>query len=327
MQTPIRTGSRILAAQIVLATFSSLAVAQSSQRAADDGRRISGAIYNLGAYERLPDDVRRELDQTATRASYDSALQDHNFVLERVRYRSDGLSVIAYVYRPARNDLAPRPAIIYSRGSFIAGDLAPVLAPMFHRLALEGFTVVAPQYRGSDGGEGKDEMGGADVNDVLNAVRLAASLRGVDSSQLFLYGESRGGMMTYQAIRAHAPIKAAAVVGAFTDLDSLLARDPRSRGAAAKIWPDYASRSAEIATKRSADRWARELTVPLLILHGGADPQVPPSQALRLALKLDELGRAYELHVVAGGSHTLFARAAERDAAVATWFRRYATTR
>lgn len=251
--------------------------------------RVSGAVYSLLAYEGLPDAIRKELDQTATRAAYDSVQGDHDFVLERVKYWSDGLSVIAYVYRPARNNQTRRPAIIYSRGSFIAGDLAPALAPMFHRLALEGFTIVAPQYRGSDGGEGTDEMGGADVRDVLNAVRLATNIPGVDSSQIFLYGESRSGMMTYQAIRAHAPVKAAAVVGAFSDLDSLLARDPRSRGAAAQIWPDYATRSGEIAIKRSAERWASELTVPLLILHGGADPQVSPRQALRLALKLDDL--------------------------------------
>ncbi len=271
--------------------------------------------------------MRRELDQTATRLAYDRARRDDNFILERVRYWSDGLSVVAYVYRPARNPSRLRPAIIYSRGSYIAGDLAPVLAPMLHRLALEGYTIVAPQYRGSDGGEGKDEMGGPDVDDVLNAIHLAASLPGIDSARMFLYGESRGGMMTYQAIRARAPVKAAAVVGAFADLDSLLANDPRSRGAATQIWPDYASRSAEIANKRSADRWAGDLTVPLLILHGGADPQVSPRQALRLALKLDELGRTYELHVFAGGSHTLFARAAERDAAVAAWFRRYSKER
>src|SRR5215210_6160913 len=232
-RTRNRTRSLILVAQIALAAFSSAAAAQSSRRAVADGDRLTSVVYNLIAYEELSDAIRRDLDQTATRAAYDSARADHNFVLERVKYRSDGLSVVAYVYRPVRNGLPRRPAIIYSRGSFIAGDLAPALASMFHRLALQGFTIVAPQYRGSDGGEGRDEMGGADVNDVLNAVRLAAQIPGIDSSQIFLYGESRGGMMTYQAIRARAPVKAAAVVGAFTDLDSLLTNDPRSRGAAA----------------------------------------------------------------------------------------------
>lgn len=43
----------------------------------------------------------------------------------------------------------------------------------FHRLALQGFLVIAPQYRGSDGGEGKNEIGGADLNQLTVAFSLA----------------------------------------------------------------------------------------------------------------------------------------------------------
>jgi hypothetical protein len=35
-----------------------------------------------------------------------------------------------------------------------------------------------------------------------------------------MYGESRGGMMTFQAIRRDLPVDAAAVFGAFTDLEA-----------------------------------------------------------------------------------------------------------
>jgi dipeptidyl aminopeptidase/acylaminoacyl peptidase len=62
--------------------------------------------------------------------------------------------------------------------------------------------------------------------------------------------------------------------------------------------------------------------VPLLILHGGTDPQVSPRQALRLALRLDERAHPYELHILAGGSHTLAERAAARHSFVIAWFRK-----
>jgi dipeptidyl aminopeptidase/acylaminoacyl peptidase len=62
--------------------------------------------------------------------------------------------------------------------------------------------------------------------------------------------------------------------------------------------------------------------VPLLILHGGADPQVSPRQALRLALRLDERAHPYELHILAGGSHTLAEQAVVRDSLVIAWFRK-----
>jgi len=167
-------------------------------------------------------------------------------------------------------------------------------------------------------------VGGADVADVRNAIRLARGMPGVDTARLFLYGESRGGMMTYQALRDGAAVRAAAVVGAFTDLDSLLAGDPRSRQAAAVLWPRLAEERASIVPRRSAAYWTDSLRAPLLLLHGGGDRQVSPRHALRLALALDAAGLAYELHVLAGGSHTLAERAAERDALVVAWFRRHA---
>ena len=40
--------------------------------------------------------------------------------------------------------------------------------------------VVASQYRGNAGGEGKEEFGGKDVNDVLNLLPLLESLPKAD---------------------------------------------------------------------------------------------------------------------------------------------------
>ncbi|MEQ1834391.1 MAG: prolyl oligopeptidase family serine peptidase, partial [Candidatus Eisenbacteria bacterium] len=171
------------------------------------------------------------------------------------------------------------------------------------------------------GGEGVDDMGGADVDDVRHALTVAAGRPGADPAHLHLYGESRGGMMALQAMRDGARVRSAAVMGAFTDLDSLLAGDERARGAAAHIWPDFPARRAELALRRSAVRWADSLRVPLLLLHGGADRSVSPRQSLALATRLDALGREYELHVLVGGSHTLAERGAQRDSMVIGWFR------
>lgn len=258
------------------------------------------------------------------REEYAEAVADSRFRMERIVYASGGLRVVAYAWSPVRPPAAPLPVVVFNRGSYVRGDIGAELAPMCRRLALAGFAVIAPLYRGSDGGEGRDEMGGADLADLMCVPALAAGLGGADTSRLFLYGESRGGMMVFQALRDGFPAKAAAVFGAFTDFDSLVASDPQTYDRVCPaIWPDFATRRTEIATRRSALRWADRLEAPLLLMHGGADGGVNPALTLHLAERLQRLGREYELHVYAGDGHALKKNHVDRDARAADWFRRH----
>ena len=130
--------------------------------------------------------------------------------------------------------------------------------------------------------------------------------------------------MVFQALRDGFPAKAASVFGAFTDLDTLIASDPALYDRLCpSIWPDFATSRDAIVTRRSAVRWAERLRAPLLLMHGGADSGVSPAQTLRLAERLQSLGREYELHVYAGDGHTLRKNQADRDARAAEWFRRH----
>ena len=60
-------------------------------------------------------------------------------------------------------------------------------------LSRNGYVVLASQYRGNDGGQGQEEFGGADVNDVLNLMPLARSLSFADAKNTVILGFSRGG--------------------------------------------------------------------------------------------------------------------------------------
>jgi dipeptidyl aminopeptidase/acylaminoacyl peptidase len=147
----------------------------------------------------------------------------------------------------------------------------------------------------------------------------------IDPAALFLYGESRGGMMTLQAIRDGFPARAAAVFGAFTDLDMLLQEDAKAAAVARQIWPDFDSNRTAIAERRSAVRWADRISTPLLIMHGGADTNVSPRHALQLAAALEQHKKTYELVIVAGARHVLGPFEAERDARAVRWFQRHLT--
>ena len=275
--------------------------------------------FSLPAYESIP-----KIENYATRAEYDAAKTDARYTLDKVAYRSGDLQVFAYVYGPATTATTKKlPVVVFNRGSYTWTEFAGEYLLLFQRMAEAGFLVVAPMYRGSGGAEGRDELGGADLEDLFATTGLLRQLPNADIENVFMYGESRGGMMTYQAVRDRYPLRAAAVFGAFTDLGALTASVPRFQTMGKMIWADYETNRKAIETRRSAVQWADALRVPLLIMHGGSDRDVPPSQALALASRLQALGYPYELVIRAGASHTLAQWRAERDAHAIEWFRRH----
>lgn len=287
-----------------------------------DGTIVERQTYQFPSYEKALETTK--IRDIASKEDYERAIGDTNFEFQRLKYMSDGLKVTAYLYKPKRVS-GKLPAIIFNRGSLILGDIAPELVSLFHRLASEGFVVLAPMYRQSDGGEGRDEMGGGDVNDLMNTVALAKSLDFIDVNNLFLYGESRGGVMTYLAIKKNFPANAAAVYGAFTDLEALIKDNPQVYRPQMlnQLWPDFDSRKDEIFRSRSAIFWPESLSTPLLIMHGGADRGLNPSQSLTIAQKLQSLGKTYELIIYGGDGHRLARNQADRDGRAVAWFRKH----
>jgi dipeptidyl aminopeptidase/acylaminoacyl peptidase len=126
-----------------------------------------------------------------------------------------------------------------------------------------------------------------------------------------------------QAIRDGFHARAAAVFGAFTDLDMLLEHDAKAAAFSRQIWPDFDSSRKAIAERRSAVRWADRIGMPLLIMHGGADTLVSPRHALQLAAALEQNKKTYELVIVAGARHVLTPFEAERDARAVRWFQQH----
>jgi dipeptidyl aminopeptidase/acylaminoacyl peptidase len=260
-----------------------------------------------------------------TPAEYARAIGDRAFVMERVTYLSDGLEVHAYLYRPAAPPKGKRlPVIVYNRGSYVRDDFSPEVLMLGNRLGREGYVVVAPMLRGSGGAGGHDEMGGADLHDLINIVAVIKEIPYADATRLFLYGESRGGIMCLLAAKHNFPAQAIAVWGAITDLGLFLAENSSARRITPTIWPGFPAQEAEIVESRSAIRWPEKINVPVLLMNGGADSQVPPLHAIQLASALHKLGKPYELKIFYGENHIATGRAQERDEEAVRWFRRFA---
>jgi dipeptidyl aminopeptidase/acylaminoacyl peptidase len=269
-------------------------------------------------------DAERGLQWSSSRDEYDAARADERFVFEQFTYESDGLTVGAYLYRPSIRPDRPLPVIVYNRGSYIRPTgFAGEMLVMANRYARAGFIVVAPHYRGSNGWQGRDEMGGADLADLMNIVPQLARIEGADRTRVYLAGESRGGMMVYQALRDGFPARAAAVWGAFTDLGALLSPGRPEAKVGPQIWPDLEQNRDAIVERRSAIRWADRIRTPVLIMHGTADEDMPLEHSQRMDAELTRLGKTHRFLTFEGQQHRIGGRGAERDAAAIEWFRRF----
>ncbi len=284
-----------------------------------NGDLISRSAVAFPAYEDATG-----IEMYYDKSTYDQAVSDKEVSIEKIVYHSDGLKVVAYLSTPVGTGKGSYPVIIFNRGSGARNDISYVHAPLFKKLVHAGFIVLAPALRGSEGGEGVDEVGGRELNDIMNIVPLLKHLHIADAGRLFMLGESRGGIMTYLAIKEKFPIKAAAVVGANTDMASYLKDRPWAEQFFKDSFPEYPTKKDSILQTRSALYWAEALNVPLLILNGQADPQVDPLHALQLASKLTVSGKTYQLLILEGGNHILSGvHTDRRDQEMIAWFKKH----
>lgn len=237
----------------------------------------------------------------------------------RIKYSSDDLKVVGFIVLPPKQ-LKKHKVLIYNRGGNREfGKITQKNLKYLSYLASKGYVVLASQYRGNDGGGGKEEFGGEDINDVLNLIQIAKSLSFVDPSKIVMLGYSRGGMMSYLAIKNGADIKAAAVVGGVTDL----IENGKDRPEMASLFRELIGSDRDKWRERSAVYWADQINVPVLILHGAEDWRVDVSQAKMLASKLDQAGKVHKLIIYPDGDHGLNTHRPQRNEEIFSWFSSY----
>lgn len=307
--------------------FIALPFLSAAQTAPADGTILGARPYEFPAYVDAHGYTRLDGSQDAiekywTRDEYENAVTDERFEFQKLLYASDGLSVVAYVLRPVGH-ATPLPTVVFNRGSGMHKDIAPVLIPYMRRLAQEGYVVIAPMYRQTDGGEGIDANGGDDLNDLLNILPVIRELPYADENNIFMTGESRGATMVYQAIRENFPMRAAAVWGGYTDMQPLIEQQPMLADYARQNWPGFGDDLQASIERRSAVYWPESFQVPVLLMHGESDGSIPVSQTLDLAGKLQQAGKLYGLIVFAEDNHILHRSQFERDRVALNWFRRF----
>ena len=250
-----------------------------------------------------------------------------NTITEKITYLSNGLKVKGYISYPVDGS-KKYPCVIWNRGgignkgvidSFTARGL-------FGQIASWGYIVFATQYRGNDGGEGKDEFGGEDVNDVLNLIPLADEIEIADTEKWGIEGWSRGGMMTYLTLTKTDIFKCAIVSGGIANLRCSSDESPFMRRLYEVTMGKYKGEEFyEKCESRSIVKFADKLSkeTPILIVHGTADERVLPHDSLDLSYKLLELKIPFRLVMLEGGDHFMKKHRKEVDEMRRMWYEKY----
>jgi dipeptidyl aminopeptidase/acylaminoacyl peptidase len=247
--------------------------------------------------------------------------------MERLTYESNKLKVKAYMVKPAKP--GKYPVLIYNRDGYKEFGLINELfcAAELSHYARWGYVVIASQYRGYEGEEGKDEIGGEEIHDVLNLIPLLASEPSADTSRIGMYGFNRGGMMTYQALTRTQKIDAAIVESGISNfyLYAAIHAEDGFYETMEQMIPEYWSDKSGAIRKRSMAYWPDDLNpeTPILILHGSSDWEVHPAESTEASDVLFRIRFPHRLILYEGGSNGLPEFKEEKLATMRLWLNKY----
>lgn len=255
------------------------------------------------------------LDEIETPKEYAETVNTY-----RIRYRSGECEVEGYLALP-KKIIGQVPAIIFNRGgNRDYGSLKPMWVSRF---ASYGYISVGSQYRGNCGGTGREEFGGADVDDVIKLIDLVLELSFVQKEGVYMAGHSRGGMMTYLACARDSRIKAATIGAGLADCfimyDRFDGKEYDMRQDCCELIGGSPRELPEEYEKRSAVCWADQIIPPLLIFQGTDDWRVIPGQAYEMDRALTAAGKEHKLVIFEGADHSLQGTTYIDD--VIEWFR------
>ncbi|WP_458118878.1 alpha/beta hydrolase family protein [Paenibacillus sp. Z6-24] len=206
---------------------------------------------------------------------------------------------IACPLRPATRPVTEGtyPVLVYCRGGI--GRVGSVRMDWLERFAQHGHIVFAPCYRGAEGGQGRDEFGGADVEDVLSGIRWLSQLPFTNEQRISVMGFSRGSvnaaLTTVQSVQL--PIHRLILWGGVSDLAHTYEERIDLRRMLKRVVGGSTGKYPERYEARSPAALAERIDCPVLIIHGRQDLQVDFSHADRMIRRLEELDKPYDVQI------------------------------
>lgn len=169
-----------------------------------------------------------------------------------------------------------------------------------------GYVVLQPEYRGSTGFGAAflaaiyQHFGDRAYEDVDSATDYAIAQGWADPGRLAIFGWSAGGFMTSWTVTQTSRYKAAIEGAGITDWAPFMWTSDIQQIDYDARWTDE---DPEAFRKFSAVDFDRNVTTPLLILHGEADPRVPTFQGIEYFQILAARGKTVRLVTYPGSPH------------------------
>lgn len=231
--------------------------------------------------------------------------------LETLIHQSIGFSndlpvtKLSCTYPPAQQDIRSKqwPVLIYCRGGI--GKVGRVRTDWLEQFSNYDHIIFAPTYRGNEGGEGRDEFGGSDQEDVLSAYRLLENLPFVDANRISIMGFSRGSINASYTTATLSNVHRLILWGGVSDLAQTYEERVDLRKMLKRVIGGTPTRTPESYKKRSPIDMVEQIHCPVLIMHGTQDTQVDFSHGLHMYNKLMEAQVPVEFHKYEGGDHHL----------------------
>lgn len=219
----------------------------------------------------------------------------------------DGLKVPTYVLE-SKVSVKPGPTVVYPHGgpwSEVANSWSPIIVS----LAVLGYHIVAPNFRGSTGyGERFRRLdigdpGGADMEDVAAARRWAVESGLSKEGEVSIVGYSYGGYTTLMQLTTKPKLWKCGVAGApVADWEKMYELADRYFKTFQEVL--FAGKK-EIFKERSPITYVENIQAPVCIVQPQNDSRTPIQPVLDFVSKLVSTGKSFELHVLPDIGHTV----------------------
>lgn len=238
----------------------------------------------------------------------------------RVTYAArDGLKIptLLTIPRSKIGALKNLPAVIYPHGGPAAYDTVG-FDYRAQALAAQGYLVIQPQFRGSEGfgaahySAGLGEWGKKMQDDITDAVRFFTSKGMVDPKRICIIGASYGG---YAALAggAFTPelYKCVVSINGIGDLNDMLAWDKARNGSKSEVADYMAMQFAKGEVdkkeleKMSPQMYAANFSAPVLLIGSANDQRVPIRQSEQMLKALKKQKKPAEFIELEGDNHYL----------------------